>query len=107
MSARDEGAELAAAVAELGALPMPVGPAPRVEEPADELTRLLAPSQALREDEGDRVVAYRGPVSDSLYCVSCGDPGTSTPLGSEDLPDGGLCAGCDVDVLIEQPGAGA
>ena len=43
-----QSSELAAVVAELGALPMPAGsPA---ERSADKLTRLFAPTQALRED---------------------------------------------------------
>jgi hypothetical protein len=55
------------------------------------------------------VVAYRFPGGHYLYCTRHTDElGDSwTPLLSDDLPDGGLCAhsGCGVDVLIPQDGA--
>lgn len=44
-----QSTELAAVVAELGALPVPVGSS--VERSVDELTALLAPTQVLREDD--------------------------------------------------------
>jgi hypothetical protein len=44
-----QSAELAAVVAELGALPMPAGPS--VEVSADRLTRTFMPVQSLREDD--------------------------------------------------------
>ncbi|MDH6610256.1 hypothetical protein M2164_005891 [Streptomyces sp. SAI-208] len=54
--------------------------------------------------EGGRIVAYRLGAS-GLCCIGC----TPSPRGdiwepvtSADLPDGGLCSKCDVDVLIEQ-----
>jgi hypothetical protein len=49
-------------------------------------------------------VAYRSPGGLYLYCARhSGDVGTSwTPLDSDDLPDGGLCAKCGADVLIPQ-----
>lgn len=50
------------------------------------------------------VVAYRSPQSGALYCVPCHAGGI--PVTSEDLPDGGLCAACDVDVLITPAEAG-
>jgi hypothetical protein len=46
------------------------------------------------------VVAYRSPQSGALYCVPCHAGDIYAPVTSEDLPDGGLCAACDVDVLI-------
>jgi hypothetical protein len=51
------------------------------------------------------IVAYRNPNDGPLYCTSCGhgEDGVE-PLTSEDLPDGGLCADCGVDVLIPQAG---
>ena len=55
--------------------------------------------------EGDRIVAYRSalPGAWSLYCTRHLDElGDGTPLTADDLPDGGLCAQCGVDVLIEQ-----
>ncbi|MFF1444152.1 hypothetical protein [Streptomyces sp. NPDC058295] len=56
--------------------------------------------------DGNRVVAYRSalPGAWSIYCTrhtsELGDG--VIPLTSDDLPDGGLCASCGVDVLIEQ-----
>jgi hypothetical protein len=57
-----------------------------------------------KEADGGRVVAYRSalPGAWSIYCTrhtdGLGDG--VTPLTSEDLPDGGVCAACGVDVLI-------
>jgi hypothetical protein len=46
-------------------------------------------------------VAYRARNSGSLYCRNCGyTHGTLAPLTSDDLPDGGICDACGVDVLI-------
>ena len=56
-------------------------------------------------DTGDCVVAYRSPLPGalSLYCTShIEELGACVPLTSEDLPDGGVCAKCGVDVLIPQ-----
>jgi hypothetical protein len=53
-------------------------------------------------DEG-RIVAYRGPGSGWLFCRNCADgSGMQAALTSDDLPDGGLCDECGVDVLIPQ-----
>lgn len=52
MSAAEERAKTAAAVAELGALPVPIGPGPLKPE-ADGITRRIAPTQALLEDPHD------------------------------------------------------
>jgi len=102
---------------------------------ADRLTRLLAPTQTLRQDEAvrrsvdaqfpavaaflaeteteteteadgaDRIVAYCNPSGPGVLCREHGGgrPGL-TPLTSEDLPDGGICAvsECGVDVLAEE-----
>jgi hypothetical protein len=60
-----------------------------------------------KEADGARVVAYRSalPGAMSIYCTrhtdGLGDG--VTPLTSDDLPDGGMCAACGVDVLIPQP----
>lgn len=52
-------------------------------------------------------VAYRDPNGGTLYCASCGFHDTHcTPVTSDDLPDGGLCADCGIDVLIPQAGEG-
>lgn len=60
-----------------------------------------------KEQAGDyEVVAYRSPQSGSLYCVPCHAGDVYTPVTSDDLPDGGLCAACDVDVLITPAEAG-
>lgn len=48
------------------------------------------------------VVAYRAPITDHLFCAPCGQSDRSTALTSDDLPDGGVCVGCGVDVLIPQ-----
>lgn len=55
------------------------------------------------EPEPDLVLAYRGRASKALRCVRCVSPGLiklSIPLTSDDLPDGGICRACGVDVLI-------
>jgi hypothetical protein len=57
------------------------------------------------EADGDRVVAYRSalPGAWSIYCTGhTGELGDVLPLTSDDLPDGGLCVSCGVDVLIPQ-----
>lgn len=57
------------------------------------------------EADCDRVVAYRSalPGALSIYCTSHTDElGDVLPLTSDDLPDGGLCVSCGVDVLIPQ-----
>lgn len=50
----------------------------------------------------DPVLAYRGQRSGALRCLGCsgGYRKFSVPLTSEDLPDGGICRVCGVDVLI-------
>ncbi|KPI31429.1 hypothetical protein OV320_2645 [Actinobacteria bacterium OV320] len=63
-------------------------------------------SQQAKDADSNRVVAYRSalPGAWSIYCTrhtsELGDG--IMPLTSDDLPDGGLCASCGVDVLIEQ-----
>lgn len=54
----------------------------------------------------DPIVAYRSPGGHYLYCTQHTDElGDSwTPVTSDDLPDGGLCGKCGVDVLIPQEG---
>lgn len=47
-------------------------------------------------------VAYRSPTSGRLYCRQCCTRlGAWAYLASEDLPDGGICACCGTDVLID------
>ena len=56
--------------------------------------------------EQPETVAYFHPdVPNVLLCRTCGDrPGLDvTPLASENLPNGGICTRCGVDVLIPQP----
>ena len=58
-----------------------------------------------QQPQEDRIVAYRHPASRALHCLACAPtkPGDIwDPVTAEDLEDGGLCAGCGVDVLIEQ-----
>lgn len=54
-------------------------------------------------DDGDRVVAYVSIYRPGLlYCRTCaGDRAGLRPVTSEDLPDGGICYSCGVDVLAE------
>jgi hypothetical protein len=54
-------------------------------------------------------VAYQSPGGLYLYCARHSDDvgGSWTPLDSDDLPDGGLCAQCGADVLIPQRPKGA
>jgi hypothetical protein len=67
--------------------------------------------QQSTEADGDRIVAYRSalPGAWSVYCTRHTDDlgDGAMPLTSEDLPDGGLCAQCGADVLIQQQPAGA
>ncbi|NUS79127.1 MAG: hypothetical protein HOV70_23405 [Streptomyces sp.] len=59
------------------------------------------PGEGYRSDEANRVVAYQAPGSGHLFCTGCGNgSGIFTELTSDELPDGGLCDICDVDVLI-------
>jgi hypothetical protein len=68
-------------------------------------------TQQPKEDDGDRIVAYRSalPGAFSVYCTRHTDDlgDGAIPLTSEDLPDGGLCAQCGADVLIQQQPEGA
>jgi hypothetical protein len=61
----------------------------------------------LPEDDADddaRVVAYRSPTTGRLYCrLCCTWLGVFADLASEVLPDGGICARCGRDVLIDPP----
>jgi hypothetical protein len=58
------------------------------------------------EEPGPDVVAYRNPERpEALWCRKHGARWWGlTPLTSDDLPDGGLCGDCGVDVLIPQDG---
>ncbi|MEU5322969.1 hypothetical protein AB0G67_40395 [Streptomyces sp. NPDC021056] len=78
-------------------------PPPRPQPEPEDPSRLAAGTEA------DRIVAYRSPHWMYLYCTRhTDDLGTTwTPLTSDDLPDGGLCAKCGADVLIPQDGAKA
>lgn len=50
----------------------------------------------------ERVVGYRAPDLDVLYCIPCRPADDRfVPVDSADLPDGGICANCDMDVLIQ------
>jgi hypothetical protein len=57
------------------------------------------------DETPDRIVGYRLAGHRDLHCAGCtpskrGD--IWEPVTSDDLPDGGLCATCHVDVLIPQ-----
>ncbi|GGV37362.1 hypothetical protein GCM10010293_41150 [Streptomyces griseoflavus] len=52
------------------------------------------------------VIAYQSADGRTLFCLQHAPEGLSsdmTPMGAEDLPDGGICAGtrCGVDVLAQ------
>lgn len=50
----------------------------------------------------ERTVAYRAPGLDVLYCITCRPADNRfIPVDSSDLPDGGICANCDMDVLVQ------
>lgn len=69
-------------------------------------TRHCPGAGAQQPTGADRTVAYRLPASRELHCLACTptNPGNIwTPVTAEDLEDGGLCFGCGIDVLIEQP----
>lgn len=61
-----------------------------------------------KEAAGHCIVAYRSTGARVLRCPSCYPDETTFregdlhPVTSEDLPDGGLCTKCGVDVLIPQ-----
>ena len=63
-------------------------------------------AQQPKKADGDRIVAYRSalPGALSAYCTNHTDElgGGVMPLTSDDLPDGGTCCQCGVDVLIPQ-----
>jgi hypothetical protein len=63
----------------------------------------MAAEMAAREQTPDgQTVAYRAPGLDVLYCIACRPADDRfMPVGSSDLPDGGICANCDMDVLIQ------
>ncbi len=72
------------------------------------LRRMADEAQQAAEPEvfSPEVVAYEHPTRPRAYlCRQHGDgtPGL-TPLESDDLPDGGICDECGVDVLIPQGG---
>ncbi|MGQ4350508.1 hypothetical protein [Streptomyces sp. SAS_275] len=78
-----------------------------LRERPDGITRLIAPTQALRVD-ADRIVAHRPPGVTVVYCtICCRGNDQLDALTSADLPDGGVCVSCDRDVLLmaEQGGA--
>jgi hypothetical protein len=76
------------------------------EEQQPDATPPAGGAQQPKEADGDRIVAYRSalPGALSVYCTNHTDElGDGVmPLTSDDLPDGGVCAGCGVDVLIPQ-----
>lgn len=62
-------------------------------------------AQQPKQANGDHIVAYRLGGSQSLRCAGCAPSQRGDiwePITSEDLPDGGVCATCHVDVLIPQ-----
>lgn len=77
------------------------------QQPAVGPSRVADEEQPATEaPESDRIVAYRGLGGNDLHCLGCtpSTPGDIwTPVTSEELEHGGLCAICDVDVLIEPP----
>lgn len=85
--------------------PCPTGRLAGNQDCAPPHVRVARAEQAGRQPEStDRVVAYRSPHWMYLYCTRhTDDLGTTwTPLTSDDLPNGGLCAKCGADVLIPQ-----
>jgi hypothetical protein len=73
---------------------------------AEDAAPAVGGAQQPKGVDGNRVVAYRSalPGAWSIYCTrhtsELGDG--VIPLTTDDLPDGGLCASCGADVLIEQ-----
>lgn len=67
--------------------------------------RRQAVGQWIAAREAARTVARRSLETGRLYCTAAGcapkDGDALEPLKSEDLPDGGVCAECGIDVLIE------
>jgi hypothetical protein len=54
-------------------------------------------------DDGDRIVAHRAQHR-AILCRTCCHGGAAfTPVISNDLIDGGMCANCGNDVLIDPP----
>ncbi|MEV7140706.1 hypothetical protein [Streptomyces tauricus] len=86
----------------------------QTNEALDDAVQALR-TRAPREDEADRIVAYRDPgASRVLLCREHGPLYSDlVPVTSEDLPDGGICTygrstdyPCNRDVLIDLPEAG-
>jgi hypothetical protein len=94
--------EMLAGSALYAALTMPTTPTQR-QAALDQFTTVAQKiGQIHGPAEADRIVAYRAPGSGPLYCRECCHGGGNfTPLTSDDLPDGGLCDACGVDVLID------
>lgn len=64
----------------------------------------IAAKRGAGSKDGTRTVAYRSRTSNRLYCrLCCTRLGVWADLTSEDLPDGGICASCGRDVLIDPP----
>lgn len=64
---------------------------------------LVADRSLIVLPDPEPVLAYRGQYSDALRCTQCVSLSLiklSIPLTSGDLPDGGICRVCGVDVLI-------
>ena len=71
------------------------------DEPADLRPKADEAQQA--EPPETPIVAYRDPKTGTLYCARCGFHDTHCPpMTADDLPDGGICDDCGVDVLIPQ-----
>jgi hypothetical protein len=80
----------------IGYVPVEIVP-PRSDPPGP-----VVPAQP--GNDTNTPVAYRSPGGLYLYCTRHSDDvGASwTPVDSDDLPDGGLCAKCGADVLTPQ-----
>lgn len=58
-------------------------------------------AEAAARDDANRIVAHRSLLSKGFFCTACAPADRTTPLTSDDLPDGGICCACGADVLIE------
>lgn len=77
---------------------------PELEGPTAAPVTVRTLGEALDDDAG-RIVAYRAGGS-FLYCVGCGPHIGGVRLTADDLPHGGICCACGVDVLIADDAAG-
>lgn len=61
------------------------------------------------DETSEPIIARRAFYSGKMFCLRCPviGSGPELPITSSDLPDGGICSTCSVDLLIVEPAAEA